>query len=281
MKTKSLILWLVLILFSACNEKNSVKAQTRQNGDSLSSENKEMLNFQAIEVPDLDNSKGFISDGNFKGMNDIIPSSFAGRIYPLNSLDDYREDLPKLVGLIATKNDDDYSVGIISFLKDSAKLTMAVPKDGVLLERNLEKKDEKKLGWILSFDLEDNQILQYIIEDQARVVLDDKNINLDKLKRIFDKSNWKNHYLITLATSTAITYRSLRKVGKAIKVGDIPLLGSAISANSSIYISESSMQRNFKVGLRLVPVQTILEEAFPKGQTGFTDKVSLKTNGGK
>ena len=271
MNTRSVALCYCLLLLFSCNEAKMEVASARY-GDAQVAKIKDMManevltNFMAVDVPmemaeELDAGvTGFVTSEITSLEGAYFPSAFKGRVYPSEALEGYRGDLTKLVGLIATKRGDDYSVGIVSFAVDSPSLEVEIPKNGTLIDRKLEKKNEKKLGWILSVDLKDNQMLQYTIQDQTRAVLTDQDIDFEKIQAVFDKENATDQYLIVLATSTEITYRTHTKKGKRISFSDIPVLGAAFSANSSVYVSNENLQRDYKVGLRLVPVQSILEQ---------------------
>jgi len=116
------------------------------------------LKFRGNNVPEdvareLDNLQGHTAPNPILD-SEFVPSAFTGRIYPSVSLEGYRDDLTKLVGLIATKNGDSYEIGIVSFLRPDAELEVLVPKDGILVERKLEKRNEHKIGWLLSIELD-------------------------------------------------------------------------------------------------------------------------------
>ena len=161
----------VLLLLSGCSNDNFLVPQDLQKVNLFLLYNREFLDFQAIDS----NNANFLMSINRElfhfeiglahGSLGLFPENFSGRTYP-NSLIYYREDLPKLIGIITTKNGEAYLVGVIPFLKVSAKLKVDVSKDGMLMERKLEK-EMKKIGMAL---IGDDEISQYSIEDQARVM---------------------------------------------------------------------------------------------------------------
>lgn len=267
MKKANILFALICLFQVGCKEKSSKEGELSGFSESQAVEilelieNQEVAKFGTLEISeeiarDLDSSVNIemISDKS------LIPSAFRGRVYTKEPLDGYREDLTDLVGLIATKRNDQYSVGVVSFAINAPEFKAIIPKNGTLVERTIEKKNEKKLGWILSIELEDNEMMKYTIQDQARAILTDKNIDFNKIKAVFNESNWENRFLIVLATSTEITHRRHTKRGRRVRFDEIPVLGSAFSANSSVYISNEALQRDYKVGLRLVSIQDILEQ---------------------
>ena len=271
MNTKSVALCYCFLLLLSCREaKKEVsparygEAQVAMIKDMMA--NEVLTNFNSKEVPvefaaELDKETKWAREvEQLKADISFYPSAFRGRIYPEDGLEGYRGDLSRLVGLIATKRGADYSVGIVSFAMDSADIKVEIPKNGTLVDRKLEKKNENKLGWILSISLNANEMLHYTIQDQARAVLTDSNIDFEKIRAVFDEESALNQYLIVLATSTEITYRTHTKKGRKISFSDIPVLGAAFSANSSVYVSNEALQRDYKVGLRLVPIKSILEQ---------------------
>ena len=271
MNTKSVGLFYSLLLLLSCSEMKKEVATARY-GEAQVAKIKDLManevltNFMALEVPttlaaELDSGLEIDSElAYFVKDEPFYPSAFKDRIYPEDGLEGYRDDLGKLVGLIATKRGEDYAVGIVSFALDSPKIKVEVPKNGTLVDRKLEKKNEKKIGWILSVALQNDEILQFTLQDQSRAVLTANNIDFEKLQAVFNEDKVANQYLIVLATATEISHRRLTKKGKSIRFSDIPILGGAFSANSSVYIAHNALQRDYKVGLRLVSVQSILEQ---------------------
>ncbi|MEX0288116.1 MAG: hypothetical protein AB3N14_03325 [Flavobacteriaceae bacterium] len=271
MNTKSVALCYCLLLLLSCKETKEEIATARYGAAQVAKikdmmANEVLTNFTCHVVPEelaeeLDKENEAAAERSFLKADEVFyPSAFKGRVYPEDGLEGYRDDLSKLVGLIATKRGEDYSVGIVSFAVDSPDIKVEVPKNGTLVDRKLEKKNEKKLGWILSVALNDDQMLQYTIQDQSRAVLTDRNIDFEKIGAVFDEDNASNQYLIVLATSTEITYRTHNKKGRRISFSDIPVLGAAFSANSAVYVSKEALQRDYKVGLRLVSIKSILEQ---------------------
>jgi hypothetical protein len=273
MKTTYILVAFGILLNFNCKSPTSETAGTEYQEGTIAEiqnkiENETLIKFNGMNISEeiatqLDSVEGFLkkNQDEFSFDNEFVPSTFSGRTYiPNAGLPDYRDDLSKLLGLIVTKENLEYTVGVVPFVKDKSELKVSVPKNGVLVERKVEKKDEKKLGWILSVELDDSEILNYTIEDLSRAILDFEQMDVEKLQAVFNESNWNDRFIIVLATATAITHKTHRKKGRRIRFDEIPLIGSAISANSNIYISNESLQRDFRVGLRLVSIKSIIEE---------------------
>ncbi|WP_160114742.1 hypothetical protein [Aquimarina sp. AU474] len=218
---------------------------------------------EPIALKEFSNDIAILNDQEIQIESDL-PQAYTNRLYiDKEGIAGYRGDLRNLIGLIATKdNTGKYTVGGVDFKKDSADIELKAPEGGKLKEYKYDRNQITSINWLLSVSLEDNELAHFTLEDISRAVLGTPNIDYEKITNSFKLTdqNIDRKYLIAIATVTAITSKKYTKRTRKIKVSEFPLVGSAISAGNELFTSNLEFQRDYRVGMRLIPIKSILEE---------------------
>ncbi len=261
----------ICFLFMGCNKESNTTAKEALLTERSSTKMFELQRDQTfasiqeepIELKEFSNDIAILNDQEIRIASDL-PKAYTNRLYiDEEGIAGYRGDLRNLIGLIATKgNTGKYTVGGVDFKTDAAAIELKAPEGGKLKEYKYDRNQITAINWLLSVSLEDNELVHFTLEDISRAVLSTPNINYEKISRSFKLTdqNIDSKYLIAIATVTAITSKKYTERTRKIKVSEFPLVGSAISAGNELFTSNLEFQRDYRVGMRLIPIKSILEE---------------------
>ncbi|SHG30687.1 hypothetical protein [Flagellimonas flava] len=177
-----------------------------------------------------------------------------------------RYNLLKIVGHTAKLVDENesskkYEVELFSYLNDSIKPEIINPgKDGLLSELKITKNMTATLKFFIADgSLKDNQIYHGTVSETSNVIIDEKELDLKKLKKEFKTpKSMKNVELITRVTVTEYVHKKYNKRSRKIKVKEFPLIGSGVSLGTEFYTESSRMERSFKVSIDTTPIEDII-----------------------
>lgn len=269
----TLNLFLISILL-ACNSEENINTKSSVDESLKNSEEeifkinsfeakaKESITLTAILPEQLKiNNELSKENSNFKDFSDLIDNKYIN--------DKFRYDLFKVVGHSAklvrsTDSIKVYNVEIFNYMIDSVKPEITYPGDRGLLD---EVKITKEMAFTLSFfvgnsSLEDKEIFHGTISETANVIIDEKEINIDKILRVFPTENSrKNVDLITRVTVTEFIYKKYKKREKRIKIKEFPLIKSGVTLGTDFFTETSSVKKRYKVSIDTTPIQDIINRS--------------------
>lgn len=273
MKTilKLLPLMLSLVIFS-CNdlskeeiqEKKEILQVYEENKKNLESIDNELKNSIQIHAKVSDSLK--LSDELMS--QNLVPGENLKKLMKSKFIEnEFRYDLMKVIGhsaklISSTDKEQIYNVELFNYLNDSAKAEVKYPNEnGILEEVKITSKMSAALNFFIgSASLENNEIFHSIISQTANIIIDENQINLEKIKREFPNSQSRqNVELITSVTVTEFMNKKYVKREKKIKVSQFPLIKSGVSLGSDFFTESSRLRRRFKVSIQTTPIEDIIQ----------------------
>ncbi len=266
MKNLNILAFLLLMMFSySCGPEKK-----EQKSEQLLIEEFDNQEFIAVKSYEIDSTifdelgDTVITDSKQELTDDRLlakdwPSIFRNRLY-IDGLGDFKSDLTKLVGAIAIKNGNSYEIGVEQFFAEGVQPEVQIPGDGTLIFRSYNKKQSSALSFFLNINLSSDQLVQFSLKDTGTIVLGSSDLDIDRIIRTFkNHNNLDNLYLIRIAVSTAMTHKIFKERKRRIRVADFPSIPAGISAENKFYTSSLDYKQDFKVGVILTSVKTIIE----------------------
>ena len=279
----TLFLICIFLVISCRNDDNILDSETEklvQQATAELSEELENLNsfdqklknsiFLEVELPEQSKVAEELLKENvdIENLDDLIDRKFIKS--------NFRYDLFKVIGhsakpIVNSNPVKVYEVEIFNYMIDSVKPEIIYPGEAGLLE---EIKITKNMTASLSFfigsgSLENNEIYHGTISETAAVIIDENEIDLDKIKKTFPtEESRSNVELITSITVTEFLHKKYKKREKKIKVKEFPVIKSGVSLGTGFYTENSSLKKKYKISINTTSIQDIISRIQNKGKTG-------------
>ncbi len=244
-------LLIVIFFLSSCGDKKAKE-------DSANNKQNDTINLFLSAIPDsLEfesqvKAQGFAAPKVKESKYDLgLPTYFVERQFIKNPVG-YIYRLESVVGNVVKINDDGTYSGGISFKKDSVKISAGKPTSPTLAEVKYDSKKELAAKYLVaSASLAKDESVQMIVTDLMEAVIEDSQVDLDKLFKVYgkDKDSTK-YYLVKSAVSTSILY----KVHSKTEIKSDVNFTAAIQVGGKYFKETSNFKQDFKVGTYATPI---------------------------
>lgn len=263
-KTSLRFIFLVLLIIST-----TVSAQIISEETTVS--NKLKSEFKINKINRIGNNP--IIDEAFNSViNDFqLLNRLEGYTIIEDALEVYRNNPSNLLGRIVYFEKDKIDLGGFSVLPKDLDKTIfisTVPKDGLVTFHRIKKSQEHKVSLFGTFDIEDDELIEYSITEVNKAMLDPSTIKQAFLEGYLDYwakdpatlDKLKTMEYIEAVIVFEFKYRRYKNKGKKISAENIPITSALLSFSNSFYESTERMERVFKVGLLTVPLSRLYDE---------------------
>jgi hypothetical protein len=262
MRTKIVLIAFSALVFASCSGgQRRVKHQI-----DLGKEVKEKITFQIQKIPktvipqEIDRRlpKPTPTPQPIDRSKLDLSEDFLNRDFLFNSVG-YKDKLDLLVGMVVKKENVNGEIKYTTtkdFKKDSSKVYMRVPANGILAEKKYDFNVGAAITYLIaSAHIDRNTAYQFLISDVSEVTITDKAINMQALYNAYSgDSDRDSYYLIRGAVTTSILYKDFVKIDAGVEFNV-----AAIKIGGTYYSQNSNMTQDWKIGLQLIQVMEELK----------------------